>query len=259
VRWFVALTLTLFALPALAQDAEEPAPPAEDPAPESEKYLGATRVTASLVVRVPDREDAAQAVIDEAEERGGWFSTFSTENVTVRVPVAEMKDLVETTRALGQVVERTFESQDLSAQLIDLDSRLKAREEVLAQYMEVLENASPKAIVTVEREVTRAVAAIEGLARLLPGVVGNPESTQRESFREGLLEEPVYTRPAEYKGITVPEVLLSGDHKAIRRWRLQQSLGRTWLRRPELLGARVLSAEEQILLDEFIQAQTNAG
>ena len=81
-----------------------------------------------------------------------------------------------------------------------------------------------------------AAAAIEGVARLIPGVVGNPESTDKESFRDGLLEEPVYTRPAEYKGWSVPEVLLSGDHAKIESWRREQRLRRTRERRPDLLS-----------------------
>jgi len=81
-----------------------------------------------------------------------------------------------------------------------------------------------------------AAAAIEGVARLLPGVVGNPESTRRESFRDGLLEEPVYTRPADYRGWAVPEVLLSGDHGRIEEWRAAQRRMRTKERRSDLLG-----------------------
>jgi tRNA (guanine37-N1)-methyltransferase len=80
-----------------------------------------------------------------------------------------------------------------------------------------------------------AAAAIEGVARLLPGVVGNPDSTNSESFRVGLLEEPVYTRPADFRGDGVPEVLLSGDHSRIERWRAEQRLRRTRERRPDLL------------------------
>ncbi|MFV1963030.1 MAG: tRNA (guanosine(37)-N1)-methyltransferase TrmD [Acidimicrobiia bacterium] len=83
-----------------------------------------------------------------------------------------------------------------------------------------------------------AAAAIEGIARLLPGVVGNPESTEKESFRDGLLEEPVYTRPADFEGWTVPEVLLSGDHGRIEEWRSQQRVERTRQRRPDLLRNR---------------------
>lgn len=80
-----------------------------------------------------------------------------------------------------------------------------------------------------------AALAIEGIARLLPGVVGNPQSTQLESFRDGLLEEPVYTRPADFRGWKVPEVLLSGNHGMIEEWRKYQRLERTRQRRPDLL------------------------
>ena len=80
-----------------------------------------------------------------------------------------------------------------------------------------------------------AAAAIEGIARLVPGVVGNPESTEKESFRDGTLEEPVYTRPAEFEGMTVPEVLLSGDHGRIETWRQEQRAERTRVRRPDLM------------------------
>jgi tRNA (guanine37-N1)-methyltransferase len=81
-----------------------------------------------------------------------------------------------------------------------------------------------------------ALAVIEGVARLLPGVVGNPESTEHESFRDGLLEEPQYTRPAEFRGWSVPDVLLSGDHGRIEEWRDRQRRQRTRERRPDLLG-----------------------
>lgn len=79
-----------------------------------------------------------------------------------------------------------------------------------------------------------ALVVIEAVTRLLPGVVGNPESTRHESFRDGLVEEPVYTKPAEYRGWTVPEVLLSGDHARIAEWRALQRRRRTQERRPDL-------------------------
>ena len=79
-----------------------------------------------------------------------------------------------------------------------------------------------------------ALAVIEGVARLVPGVVGNPDSTEHESFRDGLLEEPQYTRPADYRGWTVPEVLVSGDHGRIEEWRRRQRIDRTRERRPDL-------------------------
>ncbi len=88
-----------------------------------------------------------------------------------------------------------------------------------------------------------ALAVIEGVVRLLPGVVGNPESTQRESFRDGLLEEPQYTRPAEFRGWKVPDVLLSGDHGRIAAWRQEQRLRRTRERRPELMPSADLGED----------------
>lgn len=81
-----------------------------------------------------------------------------------------------------------------------------------------------------------ALAIVEGVARLLPGVLGNPESAGSESFRHGLLEEPHYTRPAEFRGWSVPEVLLSGNHGKVETWRREQRLRRTRERRPDLLG-----------------------
>jgi tRNA (guanine37-N1)-methyltransferase len=80
-----------------------------------------------------------------------------------------------------------------------------------------------------------AALAIEGIARLIPGVVGNPGSTESESFRDGLIEEPVYTRPADFRGLEVPEVLLSGNHALIEEWRREQRMRRTRERRPDLL------------------------
>ena len=80
-----------------------------------------------------------------------------------------------------------------------------------------------------------ALVSIEGVARLLSGVLGNPDSARSESFRNGLLEEPHYTRPAEFRGWQVPEILLSGDHARIEEWRREQRLHRTRLRRPDLL------------------------
>jgi tRNA (guanine37-N1)-methyltransferase len=82
-----------------------------------------------------------------------------------------------------------------------------------------------------------AAAAIEGVSRLLPGVLGNPESPENESFRDGLLEEPQYTRPASYRGWDVPEILLSGDHGRIETWRREQRIERTRQRRPDLYEA----------------------
>jgi len=96
-----------------------------------------------------------------------------------------------------------------------------------------------------------AMAVIDAVVRQLPGALGDEESAIQESFADGLLDCPQYTRPEVYAGEPVPDVLLSGHHANIRRWRLKQSLGRTWLRRPELIAARTLSEEENRLLEEF--------
>jgi tRNA (guanine37-N1)-methyltransferase len=104
-----------------------------------------------------------------------------------------------------------------------------------------------------------AMALIDAVVRQIPGALGGEGSAAQESFVDGLLECAQYTRPEEYRGEKVPEVLLSGHHEQIRRWRLKQALGRTWLRRPDLLAARQLSAEERTLLEEFQREQTESG
>ncbi len=96
-----------------------------------------------------------------------------------------------------------------------------------------------------------ALVVIDAVARLLPGVLHREASADQDSYMEGLLDCPHYTRPEEVDGMRVPEVLLSGHHAEIARWRKKQALGRTWLRRPDLLRRRVLSEEEQELLLEF--------
>jgi len=98
-----------------------------------------------------------------------------------------------------------------------------------------------------------AMVVIDAVTRLLPGALGHEDSAEQDSFSDGLLDCPHYTRPEVYQGMQVPPVLLSGDHAAIRRWRLKQALGRTWLRRPDLLEGRELDREQQQLLDEFIR------
>lgn len=105
-----------------------------------------------------------------------------------------------------------------------------------------------------------ALLLIEALVRQLPGALNDAQSSAEESFVAGLLDCPHYTRPEVYEGEAVPAVLLSGDHAKIARWRLKQSLGRTWLRRPDLLAARGLSGAESELLSEFRQeTQEHAG
>ncbi len=100
-----------------------------------------------------------------------------------------------------------------------------------------------------------AMALVEAMTRLLPGALGHEESARDDSFANGLLDCPHYTRPEVVDGLAVPAVLLGGDHAAIRRWRLKQSLGRTWQRRPDMLDAIELDEEQRSLLEEFIDEQ----
>jgi tRNA (guanine37-N1)-methyltransferase len=106
-----------------------------------------------------------------------------------------------------------------------------------------------------------AAVLIDAVLRQLPGVLGDEDSAAQDSFMEGLLDHPQYSRPDEVEGLTVPPVLLSGDHEAIRRWRKQQALGRTWLKRPDLMKELTLDKESVELLDQFIREHehTNEG
>lgn len=103
-----------------------------------------------------------------------------------------------------------------------------------------------------------ALVLIDAVVRLLPGVLGDEESAQQDSFSEGLLDWPHYTRPEIFEGRAVPEVLASGNHAAIRRWRMKQALGRTWLRRRDLIDSIALTTEQRRLLDEFLAEQRNS-
>jgi tRNA (guanine37-N1)-methyltransferase len=97
-----------------------------------------------------------------------------------------------------------------------------------------------------------AMTLIDSVARLVPGVLGKQASAEQDSFSEGLLDCPHYTRPEQLDGMDVPAVLLSGDHEKIRLWRLQQSIGRTFLRRPELFENLALTDEQTTLLAQFV-------
>jgi tRNA (guanine37-N1)-methyltransferase len=97
-----------------------------------------------------------------------------------------------------------------------------------------------------------AMVCIDGMTRLIPGALGHDESARQDSFSDGLLDCPHYTRPEEYLGDRVPAVLMNGNHREIDDWREQQALGRTWQRRPELLDAFRLDSRQKALLEDFI-------
>jgi tRNA (guanine37-N1)-methyltransferase len=100
-----------------------------------------------------------------------------------------------------------------------------------------------------------AMTMIDAITRLIPGVLGHKDSVAEDSLSSGLLKYPQYTRPEVFRDLAVPNVLMSGNHQAISRWRLKQSLGKTWLRRPDLLVKKTLDKVQLALLMEFIQEQ----
>ena len=104
-----------------------------------------------------------------------------------------------------------------------------------------------------------AMVCIDAMARLLPGALGHDESAQQDSFSDGLLDCPHYTRPELYQGDRVPEVLMNGNHRDISDWRQQQALGRTWQRRPDLLKRASLDKHQQALLDEYMSEFQRTG
>jgi tRNA (guanine37-N1)-methyltransferase len=103
-----------------------------------------------------------------------------------------------------------------------------------------------------------AMVLIDSLVRRIPGSLNDGESAAQDSFSEGMLDWPHYTRPEEWKGARVPEVLMSGNHAAIARWRRKQALGRTWIRRPDLVDEKSLSREDRMLLEEYLREEQAA-
>ena len=100
-----------------------------------------------------------------------------------------------------------------------------------------------------------ALVIIDAVSRLIPGVLGSDESSQDESFSSGLLEYPQYTRPREYRGLTVPDVLLSGDHAKINRWRRDRALELTWRRRPEMLKSVELDKKDRLFMPRLTEGE----
>jgi tRNA (guanine37-N1)-methyltransferase len=98
-----------------------------------------------------------------------------------------------------------------------------------------------------------AMVIIDSVSRLLPGVLGSDQSAEEDSFVDSLLEYPHYTRPSDFRGNCVPEVLLSGNHSAISLWRRKEALRRTWIRRPDLLAEATLSGEDKKILEEILE------
>lgn len=164
-----------------------------------------------------------------------------------QLPNAKVIYLSPQGKSFNQTAAQTF---SIEKELIFLCGRYEGIDERLIET-EVDEQWSIGDYVLSGGEIP-AMAIIDAIIRLLPGALGHDQSAEQDSFSAGLLDCPHYTRPEEINGLKVPEILLSGNHQNISRWRLKQSLGRTWLHRPDLLAQKTLTNEEKSLLDEFI-------
>jgi len=220
----------------------------------SESVIGRGRRDGILDVRVHDLREAAtdkHRTVDDAPFGGGAGMVMKPE------PLFDSVESVDPPRPLYYLSPsgRVFDQQ-MAAELAELDGfsllcgRYEGVDERVREHL-VDGEISVGDMVLAGGEVA-ALLVLEAVGRLVPGVLGNSESTSDESFSDGLIEYPHYTRPADFRGWEVPEVLRSGDHARVERWRRAQSLRRTIDHRPDLIDARGgLSAEDQRLLDEF--------
>lgn len=184
------------------------------------------------LVQLRDFTDDPYRSVDDAPFGGGAGMVMKVE------PIARALETLNGHRVLLTPAGRPLRQPDLDGfaaldHLILVCGRFEGVDQRVADHL-VDDEVSLGDFVLAGGEVA-ALAVIEGVARLLPGVLGNPESVVHESFRDGLLEEPHFTRPAEFSGWEVPEILLSGDHARIAAWRLEQRVERTRQRRPDLL------------------------
>jgi tRNA (guanine37-N1)-methyltransferase len=175
----------------------------------------------------------AHRQIDDAPFGGGAGMVMMVEPLAEALEPLEATHRVLLTPAGHPLDQSTLDRWATLDSLTVVCGRYEGIDERVAEHL-IDEEVSAGDYVLLGGEAA-ALAIIEGVTRLLPGVVGNPESVETESFRSGLLEEPQYTRPAVYRGWAVPEVLLTGDHGKIAQWRRDQRLERTRLRRPDLL------------------------
>ncbi|MGB5756054.1 MAG: tRNA (guanosine(37)-N1)-methyltransferase TrmD [Acidimicrobiales bacterium] len=220
----------------------------------SASLLGKARRSGLLDIRVHDIRDAATDVhrsVDDAPFGGGAGMVLKPE------PIFDTVDRVEPPRPIIYLspAGQRFSQADarrlaLSAGFSLLCGRFEGVDERVREHL-IDEELSIGDYVLAGGEVAAAVV-LEAVCRLVPGVLGNQASVADESFSHGLLEYPQYTRPAEYRGLAIPEVLRSGDHARVERWRRAQSLARTARFRPDLIEARGgLSDDDHQLLDEF--------
>ncbi len=190
---------------------------------------------------------------DDAPYGGGCGMVMKVEPVEralMAVRRDELKPLVVLMTPQGEQFNQKIAAEfSRKAQLILICGRYEGFDERIREHLADLEISIGDYVLTGGE--LPALVVIDAVARLIPGVLGNDESIGTESFAEGVLEYPQFTRPAEYKTWSVPNVLVSGNHAEIERWRKVESLKKTWRRRPDLLDAVNLSKEDKDILEKI--------
>jgi len=214
-----------------------------------------------------DYTEDKHRTVDDRPYGGGPGMLMKVEPLAKAIMAAKEKAAAE--KRVAKVVYLSPQGQQLNQQLVvdvaKQSTELKTDLILIAGRYEGIDERLIESLIDEEWSVGdyvlsggefAALVVVDAITRLLPGVLGDDQSAIQDSFMQGLLDCPHYTRPEMVDGQPVPDVLLSGDHKAIRRWRLKQSLGRTWLRRPDLLATAEQDtanwdAEKIALLAEF--------
>jgi tRNA (guanine37-N1)-methyltransferase len=228
--------------------------PAMIEGPVGASMLGRARERGLVDIRVVDLRRHAEGrrrVTDDYQFGGGGGMLLKPEPLfaaveAVRTPAARVVLLDPRGRRFTQAVAREFARL---SHLILLAGHYEGVDERVSQALADDEISIGDYVLTGGE--LPALVVTDAVARLIPGVLGDTAAPHRDSFADGLLEGPQYTRPYIFRGLRVPEVLLSGDHVRIGRWRRVQALWRTWQRRPELLETADLTAAEQKLVDGF--------
>jgi tRNA (guanine37-N1)-methyltransferase len=190
--------------------------------------------------------------VDDRPFGGGQGMVLKSESIFVAVEKIKRseKTLVYLLSPQGRKFDfRLAEELAQHPQVILICGRYEGVDERVIQYLVTGEISIGDYILTGGEPA--AIVVVDGISRFIPHVVGNVESVKNDSFYEGLLEFPQYTRPRNFRGMEVPEVLFSGDHSKIESWRRKKSLEKTWLQRPDLLESRKLSAEEKKILEQI--------
>ncbi len=228
----------------------------------NESVIGRARLSGLLDVRVHDLREHATGVhrsVDDATFGGGAGMVMSPAPLFAAVESVEVARPLLYLSPAGRRFDQTMAEELAASEGFSLlCGRYEGIDERVRQHL-VDDEVSVGDVVLAGGEVG-ALLIVEAVGRLVPGVLGNNDSTTEESFSDGLLEYPQYTRPAQFRGWEVPEILRSGDHERVRRWRRAQSLRRTIDRRPDLISERGgLSGADLELLAEFELLDSREG